>query len=68
VKIRTDTYLYADGSDDANLVPITCVHILRDIIIFRVPRIILGLAACRYDRLGGQVDDVHMASVQKYVV
>lgn len=59
-------YLDADGSDDADLITITRVQVLRGSVVIGIPGIVLGFAARRYDRLGGQVDDVCEASVRKF--
>jgi hypothetical protein len=48
---KRETNLYADGSDNANLVTVTCAHILRDSFGFGIPRIVLGLATRGYDCL-----------------
>jgi len=62
---KRDTHLDADGSDNANLITITRAQVLRGSVVFRISRIVLCFAACRDDRLGGQIDDVGQASGRK---
>lgn len=64
--LLSEAYLYADGSDDTNLITIVSADILGDGDIFRISGIKFGLAACRDDRLGGQVDDVRKTPKRKY--
>jgi hypothetical protein len=47
------TNLDTDGTNNANLVTVTCTHVIRCVILFRVATVEFQLAVCGDNRLCG---------------
>ncbi len=62
--LKRGTHLDRDGSNDADLVTLSSPQVLREIVIFKISRIVFRFAARGYDRLGGQVDNMRQTPVQ----
>ena len=60
---RDRTDLHTDGADKANVIVLGSSKVFRELTIVRATIVELGLAACHYNCLCGQIDYVCQASV-----